>query len=161
MRDEKPVWAKRMADSPFADRHFTKQLTNRVLHRVNEKGDSSRRVYKFGAAVIMLLVVVLVFGFGGSPSREPVNVHEQKEYFEKGRMIFSVAPQPDARAGEMNGYIFHFEDAIETFKGKRLTIQAVQLQTGRIETVASEKIEIPSNGYPGLERYAIPIHTSS
>ena len=60
-------WQSEWLDSPFADRH--KQLTNRVLHRVNEKGDSSRRVYKFGAATIMLLVVVLVFGFGGSQPR--------------------------------------------------------------------------------------------
>jgi hypothetical protein len=157
MRDEKPVRAKRMAESSFADRHFTKQLTNRVLHRVNETFRSSRRVYKCGAGavIIMLLIVVLVFGLVGSPSGVHVNVLEQKAYYEQGRMIFSVAPQPDARAGEMNGYVFHFEDAMETFKGKTLTIQAEQLQTGRLETVASEKIETPSNGYPGLERYAI------
>jgi hypothetical protein len=153
MYDEKPVWAKRMTDSPFADRHFTKVLANRVLYRAKGVGDSSRRRYKFGAAAMMILVVVIVFGFLGGPSPDYANVHEQKAYYEQGRMIFYVAPEPNARAGEMNGYMFHFEDAMETFIGKTLTIQAVQLQTGRRETVASEKIETPSPGYLGLERY--------
>ncbi|MDR6549214.1 DUF4871 domain-containing protein [Paenibacillus qinlingensis] len=155
MHEEKPVWAKQMSEAPFAKRHFTNRLAHGVLLRVSEAANPPRRRYKWGAAVMMLLIVVLVFGLAGAPNSVHVNVQEQNAYDQQGRLIFSVAPEPNAQAGVMNGYIFHFEEAMATFKGKTLTIQAVHLPTGHRETVSSEKIETASPGYPGLERYAI------
>ncbi|TXK72381.1 hypothetical protein [Paenibacillus sp. N3.4] len=161
MNDDKPVWAELMADSPFADRHFTTVLEDNVIHSVRETRQEHLRIYKVVAAAIALAILWLVIGLDAKMnninSSHEVNVKmvERKAYYDHGRLLFSVAPQPNARAGETNGYMFHFEEPLGTYMGKTLTIQAVQLLTGTVEMVSSEVIATPSPGYPGLERYTV------
>ncbi|GGI45019.1 hypothetical protein GCM10008018_10000 [Paenibacillus marchantiophytorum] len=168
MSGKKPVWAEEMAESPFTDRHFTMKLKNKVIHRVSETRRDNRRIYKVVAAALTLAIVLLIGGLSGkieeaftvgtgflNTHKAKVSLSERKEYYDHGRLLFSIAPQPNARAGETNGYILHFEAPMETFIGKIMVIQAVHLQSGSQETISSDKIATPSNGYPGLDRYAL------
>ncbi|NOV02163.1 DUF4871 domain-containing protein [Paenibacillus planticolens] len=166
MTEEKPYWAKGMAESPFSDKHFTPQLKNKVLIRASAARSKSRFSTIAAATLLPVAIVLFVFviftnkddlTFFDTPTFEVStgSVAEQKQYYEHGRLLLSVSPQPDARAGEMNGYLFHFEEPFENFSGKTMTIQAAHLGTGLVETVSSEIIKEPSSGYPGLERYAV------
>lgn len=166
MKEEKPYWATKLAQSPFSDNHFTPQLKNKVLIRTSTTR-SNRRITSLAIATLLPVAIVLFvfFTFAKSdvipsldaPSFEMANVSaiEPQQYDKNGRLLISVSPQPDARAGEMNGYIFHFEEPFDHFFGKTMTIQAAHLRSGLVETVSSEVIKGASSGYPGLERYTL------
>ncbi|MDR6879819.1 DUF4871 domain-containing protein [Bacillus sp. 3255] len=165
MKEDKPLWAEQLADSPFTGSHFTRTLANQIRSRTREV---RRRRFKRIAlaslipAVMLLLFVVIEVRKDASFSfiapligTSNVAVDGNRAYTPDGRLLFSVAAEPGAQAGVTNGYIFHFEAPFQTFYGKTLTVEAIHMRTGIRETVSSENIQQPSSGYPGLERYAI------
>jgi hypothetical protein len=162
MNEEKPAWAKMLAEPPFVNRPFTADLKAKVLLRA---GKSPRKRFSVGLAVCAPLVAVLLFigllhfrdesspigldsdsGLSGEPAA-------RNSYVEQGRLLFTLFPEPNAKAGKMNGYMIHFEEPLETFLGKTLTLYAVHRLTGIKQTVSSEVITKPSPGYAGLGRY--------
>jgi hypothetical protein len=162
MSEEKPGWASSMADPPFADRHFTADLKHKVLQRA---GESKRIPFSVVSAVCVPLVITsLVIGWlpfkdmvlpsGVEPpveiSGKPTARHT---YYDNGRRLFTVYPDPYATAGKTAGYMFHFDEALETYLGKMVTLQAVHSQSGAKEILSSEVITKPSPGYLGLERF--------
>ncbi|BFT71952.1 DUF4871 domain-containing protein [Paenibacillus sp. P36] len=166
MKEENPYWAKRLTQSPFSDSHFTPQLKNKVLMRTSTK--SNNRKFTSITVATLLPVAIVLFGFFIFARKDTLqtivpsyfgmataSMSEQKQYYKNGRLLISLSPQHEARAGEMNGYIFHFEEPFENFLGKLMTIQAVNLRSGLVETVSSEVIKEPNIGYPRLERYAL------
>lgn len=90
------------------------------------------------------------FHLQGEGSDRPAT---RNAYYEDGRLLFTMHPDPSAKAGQPAGYMIHFEKPLKTFMGKTLTLQAVHPVTGTKETVSTEAITKPSDGYPGLERY--------
>lgn len=78
----------------------------------------------------------------------------RNEYVEDGNVLLSVAPDPDLSAGKPYGYLFHFTETLETFKGKELAIYAYHKETGeKITGLSPEIIKEPSPGYSTLERF--------
>lgn len=166
MKEDKPVWAKQMEDSPFSENHFTPSLKNKILSRTREVRQQ-RRFKRIAAAALIPAVLFMLFlmiidkketGFSFTAplfGTSNTSLKGNTAYLQDGRLLFSVAPEPGAKAGEMNGYLFHFEAPFQTFYGKTITIEAIHLKTGIKNTVSSELIQEPSSGYPGLERYAI------
>ncbi|MGO4543022.1 DUF4871 domain-containing protein [Paenibacillus sp. 2TAB19] len=162
MSEEKPAWVKSMAEPPFASRQFTADLKNKVLQRA---GESQRNHFSIISAVCVPLVIAsLVIGWSQFkdevlPSRIKPHVEisgnptARTAYYDQGRRLFTVNPEPYAKAGTTAGYIFHFDEPLETYLEKTLTLQAVHLQSGAKETLSSEVIAKPSPGFSGLERY--------
>ncbi|PZE19889.1 DUF4871 domain-containing protein [Paenibacillus xerothermodurans] len=162
MSEEKPDWAKSMADPPFVIRQFTPDLKQKVLQYA---GESHRKRFSTMKAVCVALVTAsLVIGLLHLTEHAlPYRVAPQGEasggpttrnaYYEQGRVLFTLYPEPNAEAGKIAGYMIHFEEPLETFIGKTLTLQAVHRLAGVKETVSSEIITKPSAGYPGLDRY--------
>lgn len=76
------------------------------------------------------------------------------QFVKGGEVLLRVAPDPALVAGKSFGYLFHFTEPFETFKGKELTIYAYHKETGeRITAVSSEIIKKPTSGYSSLQRY--------
>lgn len=165
MGEKKPDWAKQLAESPFREQHFTRILKNKVLTRTREV--RHRRFKKILAASLISATCLLIFLLIEKKEIEPsfltslfsASSSSMKEntaaYMKDGSLLFSVAPEPGAKAGEMNGYIFHFEAPLQTFYGKTMEIDAVHIKTGIKQMVSIDHIQEPSSGYPGLERYGI------
>ncbi|MCY9659819.1 DUF4871 domain-containing protein [Paenibacillus chondroitinus] len=159
--------AKRLAQSPFSDSHFTPQLKNKILTRTSTT--SNNRKFTSITVATLLPVAIVLFSFFIFAKRDSLqtiddpsyfkmataSMSEQKQYYKNGQLLISLSTQHEVRAGEMSGYIFHFEEPFENFFGKLMTIQAVNLRSGLVETVSSEVIQEPSIGYLGLERYAL------
>ena len=110
MSDEKPFWATQMADSPFADSHFTIKLKDKVINRVSKTRRDLGLNFKVAAATISLIAVLIVIvlvgkmdeGFPlatGSPQEGNVNIHERKAYYDHRSLLFSVAPEPHLKGG--------------------------------------------------------------
>ncbi|TBL79093.1 DUF4871 domain-containing protein [Paenibacillus thalictri] len=163
MCEEKPAWVKSMADPPFASRQFTADLKYKVLQRA---GESKRNLYSILPAITVPIVIAsLVIGWPQLKDEVlPLKLESKDEisgkltvrntyYDPSGRQLFTVYPEPYAEAGKSSGYMFHFDEPMETYLGKMLTFQAVHPQSGIKMTLSSEVITKPSPGYTGLERY--------
>jgi hypothetical protein len=160
--EEKPVWARQLAEPPFGEGRFTPELKRKVIERTGEKR-RSRTIPSAVVALISLMIVLLLFSvgqdkeifIGGGSTNGANGISERSGYYDHGRQLFTVSPEPDLKAGAIAGYIFHFTEPFTAFKGKKLTIEAVHLRSGIRETVSSEVIVRPSSGYPGLQRYTM------
>lgn len=85
-------------------------------------------------------------------------IEETKEnrdvYTKGGNVLLIVAPDPSLSAGKPYGYLFHFTEPFETFKGKELAIYAYHQETGeKITGLSPETMNEPSTGYSTLERF--------
>ncbi|MGO4548415.1 DUF4871 domain-containing protein [Paenibacillus sp. 2TAB23] len=172
MSEERPTWAKQMENSPFRSSHFSAELKQQVLKRAKV----TRRTFKFpriAIIIVPLAFIMLLIGLsqqlnGVLPFRTPyignkpnVAGMERTAYYKQDRLLFTVYPEADVRAGVMAGYIFHFEESIDTYKGKTMTIQAQHMRSGQQETISLGEIAGPSSGYETLERltarFALPL----
>lgn len=162
MGDEKPAWAKSLADPPFSSLQFTENLKHKVFQRTVE---SKINFFSILLAVsVPIAIALLIIGwsqFRGEVLFSKVESNfisakpaAQYTYYDQlGRRLFTVNPEPHAEAGKTEGYMFHFDEPLETYSGKALMLQAVHLKSGAKETLSSEVITKPSPGYAGLERY--------
>ncbi|NOU97256.1 DUF4871 domain-containing protein [Paenibacillus sp. LMG 31456] len=174
MDPNKPDWAKRMTPSPFSQLHFTKELTNQILRNVKDS-KRSRHVPIATVIISLSLVAAVLFIFGISDLNNWAQTHaasffnkttkdpiDRTEYYEHGKLLFAVFPQPELTAGNPAGYIFHFTAPFNELQGKMLTIYAIHKKSGlKVTAVAPIEITKPSSGYKGLERFgthfALPI----
>ncbi|SDC96119.1 protein of unknown function [Paenibacillus sp. UNCCL117] len=162
MNEEKPAWAKSMADPPFVSGQFTAELKHNILRRTSESRGKRFSIMK--AVCVPLVIASLVIGllyFKEEAFLSRINPQGEvsggpairNSYYEQGRLLFTLNPEPYTKAGETAGYMIHFEEPLGTFMGKTLTLYAVHQLSGLKETVSSEVITKSSPGYPGLERY--------
>ncbi|WP_053366487.1 hypothetical protein [Bacillus sp. FJAT-27245] len=80
----------------------------------------------------------------------------RSEYVKDGEVLLEVFPDPALHAGKSFGYIFHFKEPYETFKGKKLSIYAYPEQMGeKIIALPPETIKEPTSGYRTLERFPV------
>ncbi|TYP71230.1 DUF4871 domain-containing protein [Paenibacillus methanolicus] len=173
MRDDKPQWAKAMEKPPFANGRFTEAMKREVMSRAGGGGKRSRaRIVRTwvaagllvpAAAALLLVIGPFWSGEGGAGQRGGIGAGNSsasvaaagEAYDEQGRLLFTLSPDPNARAGETAGYLFSFTAPLETFMRRTLTIKAQHVATGEEETLSSASISRPSSGYEGLERYAV------
>ncbi|MFC4102851.1 DUF4871 domain-containing protein [Paenibacillus xanthanilyticus] len=173
MQNDKPQWALEMEKPPFPNERFTDAMKREVMSRAGGVGQRSRaRVVRTWIAAGLLapvtIALLLVFGplwsgeggaglrggiGAGNPSASVAGPGEA--YDEQGRLLFTLHPDPNARAGETTGYLFAFTAPMETFMRRTLTIKAQHVATGEEETLSSASISRPSSGYEGLERYTV------
>ncbi|WNQ14028.1 DUF4871 domain-containing protein [Paenibacillus aurantius] len=162
MSDEKPAWAKRLVDPPFVSSQFSSDLKHKVMRRTGESHGKRTTIAK--AIYIPLLLASFVIGSlllkeDGVLSVDPQSELSgksaaiKKTFYEKGRLLFTLYPEPYANAGKTAGYLIHFEEPLENFLGKTLTLQAVHRLSGVKDTVSSQVITKPSPGSSGLEQY--------
>ncbi|CAM4515966.1 hypothetical protein FHS16_003248 [Paenibacillus endophyticus] len=172
MSEERPTWAKQMDNSPFRSSHFSAELKQQVLNRAK----ATRRTFRLPRIAVIIVpfaFVLLLVGVSqhlnwhfpfrsSSMGNEPNAANmERTAYYKQDCLLFTVYPQPDVRAGVMAGYIFHFEEPIDAYMGKSMTIQAQHMRSGQRETISLGKIAGPSSGYESLERltarFALPL----
>ncbi|MCR8635064.1 hypothetical protein [Paenibacillus radicis (ex Xue et al. 2023)] len=164
MDPNKPDWTKHMTPSPFSQSHFTKELTNQIIRNVQ----NSRRTRRFPIATALIsLTLAVLFFFGIShlnnwPQTQAASFFkkmtkapiDRTEYYEHGKLLFAVYPEPELTAGSLAGYIFHFTAPFEELYGRTLTIHAIHIKSGlKVTVVAPFEITKPSSGYKGLERF--------
>ncbi|NLP52106.1 hypothetical protein HC179_15485 [Bacillus sp. RO1] len=78
------------------------------------------------------------------------------EYKENQNILFSIFPDPELEAGKPYGYIFNFAEPFKTYKGKELSISALNKETGeRVQVLSPQKIIEPSSGYSSLQRFTV------
>ncbi|MDX8342176.1 hypothetical protein [Rossellomorea sp. YZS02] len=143
-------------------RHFTDIQKSKIRHAVHRPMES-KSPNPF-IIFIMTSVVLCLIGFfvstellvkesgGSNGSPDPWKVHH--EYKENDKVLFSILPDPELQAGKAYGYIFSFKEPFDTYKGKELSISAIQKNTGnRVEVVAPQTITQPSMGYSSLQRF--------
>ncbi|MFB9327454.1 DUF4871 domain-containing protein [Paenibacillus aurantiacus] len=172
MQNDKPQWAEGMEKPPLPNGRFTDAMKREVMSRAGGDGKRNRtRIVRTWVAAGLLVPVtaalLLVFGpfwsgeggagqHGGTGARNEAYVAGAGEaYDEQGRRLFTLHPDPNARAGEMAGYLFAFTAPMETFRGRTLTIEAEHVSSGAEEMLSSERIARPSSGYEGLGRYTV------
>ncbi|PWV99738.1 uncharacterized protein DUF4871 [Paenibacillus cellulosilyticus] len=164
MSEEKPDWAHKMAEAPFSSNRFTARFKENVLQRTGRK--NRRSIPMLRNICVPLVIASLGIGllflskveilpWSESTTTGYSGTAVQNSYYENDRLLFTLNPEPNARAGEIAGYMIHFEEPLETFMGRTLTLRAVHLLTGAAEEVSSEVITKPSSGYSGLERYTV------
>ncbi|MFE5323501.1 hypothetical protein ACFQ88_32945 [Paenibacillus sp. NPDC056579] len=171
---QKPHWAKEMESSPFIKSRFTKEMQQQVLRKANveKKAGAARhrrsRAPKTAAAVLIVAALgaagLWLSGDGTSllPSWPPDVVSSNKpagertQYYENGKLLFSVFPDPELKAGRPYGYLFSFQAPFEELRGKSLAIYAEHVHSGyKVTAAAPAAITEPSSGYQGLERFGV------
>lgn len=153
---------KAMDTTTLKDRHFTEIQKSKIRHAVHAPIET-KSPNPF-IIFIMTSVALCLIGFfvstelwvkesgGSNGGPDPWRVHH--DYKENDKILFSIYPDPELQAGKAYGYIFSFKEPFETYKGKELSISAIQKNTGeRLEVVAPQIITQPSTGYSSLQRF--------
>lgn len=153
----------RMQPSPFVSGRFTEEMAQAVSRRIHSQsagrgGEAWRRPRR--AILAAVLTAVCLAAVWGLPSPLPGHrgqggLTESHAYFEQGKQLFAIYPEPDARAGIMQGYVFSFTAPFRVFEGKNLRVEAVHAESGWRETAYSGLIRSPDSGYEGLERHGM------
>ncbi|WP_421380571.1 hypothetical protein ACOJQI_18100 [Bacillus salacetis] len=147
--------------------HFTeaqKQNIKSAIHSetVEKRNPNSGLIFLILTAAAAIMIIL--FSAHGLPNLElesrgsnPAVVDNweiRDEYVEKNIKILNVYPEPELTAGRRSGYIFSFQEPFETYKGKKISINALNKDTGeKINVLAPEKITEPSPGYSSLQRF--------
>ncbi len=152
-----------MQPSPFVPGRFTEEMAQAVSRRIHSQssgrdGSVWRRPRRAVlAAVLTAACLAAVWGlpspWAGYPGQGGLT--ESHAYFKQGKQLFAIYPEPDARAGIMQGYLFSFTAPFRVFEGKNLRVEAVHADSGWRETVYSDLIRSPDSGYEGLERHGM------
>lgn len=169
MPQDKPYWADSLKSSPFAKSRFTKELQNKVMNRIRTK--KSKRSYlvvvstvTLGLALLIGIVLLPSVGYD-SPSgkshaplaTEPPTdkgSNGKNQYYENGKLLLSVFPEPELESGKTAGYIFSMTAPFDVFRGKLLSIYAIHISSGqKVTAVAPVEVTEPSPGYPSLDRF--------
>ncbi|MGK9252851.1 DUF4871 domain-containing protein [Paenibacillus humicus] len=165
MKEREEAWAEKMKASPFGSARFTgemRQAVNRKLQERTGNGLVRSRARRRGLVLsALILAAACMAGIGllplgdGAGRQAPAGWEEQHAYPEEGKPLFSVYPEPEAKAGITQGYLFSFTAPFHTFAGKSLEVLAVHGASGLQETVLSETIRNPDSGYEGLQRHGM------
>ncbi|BCB05125.1 hypothetical protein [Bacillus sp. KH172YL63] len=149
MEDKLSELKRAMDTTTHKGRHFTHIQRSRIRqaahHPVTLKSPGPFLIFIMTTAAICLIAFFV--------STEWL-MNERQGALKKNEVEFSISPDPGLHAGATSGYIFHFEEPFDTFKGKALSIIAVHEKSGqRIEVQPPKKITDPSPGYSSLQRY--------
>ncbi|MFF2886542.1 DUF4871 domain-containing protein [Paenibacillus sp. NPDC057967] len=158
-------WEAGLKESPFYHSHFTNELKSKVRQGV--RGETYRLKRMFRAALLASIAILgmalfLIAGRLSFWQTEGEIPPAQHAYYDNGKLIVEVFPDPGLRAGAPFGYLFHFAAPFSDLLSKSLSIEAVHLPTGQSVTVVEPTVvEVPSSGYAGLERwttsFALPV----
>ena len=126
-----------------------------------ESMDINKEDYMKNIAFLALIFIPILSLVSCSPEKgatgmkeEKVNWEARSEYKKNEKVLLTVYPEPTLVAGKSSGYIFHFTEPFETFKGKELAIYATHKETGeKISVVEPLKVEESSPGYSSLQRF--------
>lgn len=161
---------KAMNSSTHKGIHFTELQKKKIrasLHQQERNGirKPNLSIYFITALAASLFVLLfytdiltnLTFDEGAKQgSEQPVESEWEvrNEYSKKGKVLFSVSPDPNLSAGKPYGYMFSFKEPFAAYKGKEIEIYATHKGTGkRINVFSSKKITEPSSGYASLDRF--------
>ncbi|RJE87602.1 DUF4871 domain-containing protein [Paenibacillus sp. 1011MAR3C5] len=158
-------WEAGLKESPFYHTHFTNDLKSKVRQGV--RGETNRRKRTFPAAMLASIAIMgmALFFIADHLSlwqTEGEVPQARHAYYDNGKLIVEVFPDPGLKAGAPFGYIFHFAAPFSDLLGKELSIEAAHLPSGQSLTVVEPAIvEEPSSGYAGLDRwtasFALPL----
>ena len=123
--------------------------------------DINKEDYMKNIAFIALILIPVLSLVSCSPEKGAKEMEEEKvswearnEYKMNGKVLLTVYPEPTLVAGKPSGYIFHFTEPFETFKGKELAIYATHKETGeKISAAEPLLVTEPSSGYSSLQRF--------
>ncbi|MER2261020.1 MAG: hypothetical protein ABS934_03325 [Psychrobacillus sp.] len=113
------------------------------------------------------IVIALLFSFAGCSEKSTRESNEDKkdtlvnwgvrdDYVQDEKVLMTVVPDPNLKAGKSFGYLFSFTAPFETFEKKKLAIYAYHKETEEKITVLPPKtIEEPSPGYSTLSRFPV------
>lgn len=165
MSDQKHTWKEKMKASPFTQSHFTNALRQQVLQRTKQSRSKRRSaLYAAILAVTVTCSAALLFSdeIGKWLERSAIlgyktgaDLPARPSYYDhQGNELLAVYPDPELKAAQPYGYLFHFTAPFETFQDRTLAIYATHLRTGfrqlaAVPTVITE----PSSGYPSLGRH--------
>lgn len=163
----KQNWKEQMKASPFTQSHFTNALRQQVLQRTKQ-GRSKRRSTLFSAvlAVTVTCSAALLFSddIGKWLERSALlgyktgsDLPSRPSYYDRqGNELLTVYPEPELKAAQQAGYLFHFTAPFETFQDRTLAIYATHQHTGFRQLVAVPTvITEPSSGYTSLGRHTV------
>ncbi|GAA4844723.1 hypothetical protein GCM10023310_23310 [Paenibacillus vulneris] len=166
MDHQKPGWAEEMKASPFAENHFTPELQSQVIQKASltRRVKPASRVRAVGAALVLVSILACLvwigkeYGTFPSPASSLGVTSGQEQvrqvYYDKGKLVLEVFPDPELKAGQPYGYIWSFKAPFDELKGKTLSITAEHKKSGlKLTVLPPVEITEPSSGYPGLERF--------
>jgi len=140
--------------------HYFGFSFERVLQKESwpeESMNINKEDYMKNIAFLALLFIPILSLVSCSPEKsteETVNWEARSEYKMNEKVLLTVYPEPTLLADKSSGYIFHFTEPFETFKGKELAIYATHKETEeKISIVEPLIVEEPSSGYSSLQRF--------
>lgn len=156
------TWKEALSESPFLESRFSEQLRQEIKQKARRCRKPKYRFVRRGilaAIAIAGLIAWAATDWGRSvllpieQDANPANVVRTR-FVQGGTTLFEVFPESELVAGVRQGLMIHFTEPIDTFSGKQLSIDATLQETGKqVVVVPPQRIEEPSPGYSGLERF--------
>ncbi|WP_282939719.1 DUF4871 domain-containing protein [Paenibacillus sp. RC67] len=166
MDQKKPKWAEQIGSSPFSTQHFTSELQKKIIQKTTVARVQNRIsfIITVGAASALICVIAGLLVLGDTKgsftqlasllSKASWQNPMRQAYYDHGKLLLEVFPDPGLQAGKSYGYLWSFKAPFDELKGKKLSIKAEHIHSEQ-KLVAVTPVEItqPSSGYKGLERY--------
>ncbi|MGF2617433.1 hypothetical protein FZC84_15080 [Rossellomorea vietnamensis] len=166
MNDKLENLKKAMDATTHEGSHFTESQKQRVRSAIHsdERNLAPKpagfMIFSLSAAAIAIMLLLfsthVMPNLDDNQSSNPAASKDWEisdQFVQNHKEKFRVFPEQGLTAGKPSGYLFSFQEPFDVYKGKELTIDALNKETSEKISVVSKIIKEPSPGYSSLQRF--------